>query len=112
MTEKEAINMLIRLQHPEPYEPQLNEAAFEALQIGIDAISMLDSQKKSCKKSGKDIRGRFVENGWHLEVTGAHFINDSNEPFDLESVDIRGMDYKGGYFGMRLWARYFESERI
>ena len=38
MTTEEAIKMLERIQDPEPYEPQITKSAYDALQIGIDAL--------------------------------------------------------------------------
>ena len=38
MENSDAIKMLERMQDPEPYEPQITSSAFDALQIGIDAL--------------------------------------------------------------------------
>lgn len=38
MTHEEAINLLKRLQEPEPWEPQINQAGFEVLEMAIDAL--------------------------------------------------------------------------
>ena len=38
MTNEKAIKLLMRMQEPEPYEPQITEEAFMALQLAIDAI--------------------------------------------------------------------------
>jgi hypothetical protein len=38
MTNKEAIKILKRLQDPEPWEPQLNSAAYDALDMAISAL--------------------------------------------------------------------------
>lgn len=38
MTTEEAIKMLERIQDPEPYEPQISKSAYDALQMGIDAL--------------------------------------------------------------------------
>ena len=40
MTGKEAIAMLKRMQEPEVWEPQINEAAFEALEMAIKALEL------------------------------------------------------------------------
>ena len=40
MTGKEAIAMLKRMQEPEAWEPQINEAAFEALEMAIKALEL------------------------------------------------------------------------
>ena len=39
MTKAEAIAMLKRIQEPEAWEPQINQAAFEALDMAIEALS-------------------------------------------------------------------------
>lgn len=38
MTTEEAIKMLERIQDPEQYEPQITKSAYDALQMGIDAL--------------------------------------------------------------------------
>ena len=38
MTTEEAIKMLERIQDPEPYEPQITKSAYDALQMGLDAL--------------------------------------------------------------------------
>lgn len=38
MTNEKAIKLLMRMQEPEPYEPQITEDAFEALQMAIEAL--------------------------------------------------------------------------
>lgn len=38
MTTEEAIKMLERIQDPEPYEPQMTKSAYDALQMGVDAL--------------------------------------------------------------------------
>lgn len=43
MTGKEAIAMLKRMQEPEAWEPQINEAAFEALELAIKALEGKDT---------------------------------------------------------------------
>ena len=38
MTPQKAIEILERLQEPEPWEPQITSETWEALQMGIDAL--------------------------------------------------------------------------
>lgn len=38
MKPEEAIKMLERIQDPEPYEPQITKSAYDALQMGVDAL--------------------------------------------------------------------------
>ena len=40
MTGKEAIAMLKRMQEPQAWEPQINEAAFESLEFAIKALEL------------------------------------------------------------------------
>ena len=42
MTKAEAIAMLKRIQEPEAWEPQINQAAFEALDMAIKALEKQD----------------------------------------------------------------------
>ena len=44
MTKAEAIAMLKRIQEPEAWEPQINQAAFEALGMAIKAL-----EQKPCE---------------------------------------------------------------
>lgn len=55
MKMNEAIEMLRRMQEPEPYEQQITEKAFDALEMAIDALMYLSSVRpdvircKDCK---------------------------------------------------------------
>ena len=44
MTKAEAIAMLKRIQEPEAWEPQINQAAFEALDMANEALSQESSE--------------------------------------------------------------------
>ena len=44
MTKAEAIAMLTRIQEPEAYEPQINQAAFKALDMAIEALGQKPSE--------------------------------------------------------------------
>ena len=44
MTKAEAIAMLKRIQEPEAWEPQINQAAFEALDMAIESLSQESSE--------------------------------------------------------------------
>lgn len=46
MTPKEAITMLRRIQEPEAWESQINEAAFEALEMAISALETQTSAEE------------------------------------------------------------------
>ena len=47
MTKAEAIAMLKRIQEPEAWEPQINQAAFEALDMAIEALDCSESPNSS-----------------------------------------------------------------
>ena len=47
MTKAEAKAMLKRIQEPEAWEPQINQAAFEALDMAIEALDCLESPNSS-----------------------------------------------------------------
>lgn len=42
MTRQEAIKILERLQEPEAWEPQINHEVYDAIQMAIDSIEMVD----------------------------------------------------------------------
>ena len=45
MENREAIEILKRLQEPEPWEPQLNSAAYGALDMAISALGKQEGKK-------------------------------------------------------------------
>ena len=45
MTNAEAIEMLKRLQDPEPWEPQLTYAAYDALKLAISALEKQERKR-------------------------------------------------------------------
>jgi hypothetical protein len=45
MTNAKAIEILKRLQDPEPWEPQLNSIAYDALNMAISALEKQDGKK-------------------------------------------------------------------
>ena len=47
MTKAEAKAMLKRIQEPEAWEPQINQAAFEALDMAIEALDCSESPNSS-----------------------------------------------------------------
>jgi len=61
MTEKEAIQMLERMQEPEPYEPQITHDAYEALQMGIDALEKQIPRKPKYKAEDRFVKNHFAE---------------------------------------------------
>ena len=67
MTKAEAIAMLKRIQEPEAWEPQINQAAFEALDMAIEAISKtLEKEPRKGHWILTDIEGYRV---WHCNCS-------------------------------------------
>ena len=54
MTKAEAIAMLKRIQEPEAWEPQINQAAFEALDMAIEALSQESSEDVISRQAAID----------------------------------------------------------
>ena len=55
MTKAEAIAMLKRIQEPEAWEPQINQAAFEALDMAIEALSQESSEDVISRQAAIDL---------------------------------------------------------
>ena len=49
MTKAEAIAMLKRIQEPEAWEPQINQVAFEALDMAIKALEKQPCEEEKVK---------------------------------------------------------------
>lgn len=54
MTKAEAIAMLKRIQEPEAWEPQINQAAFEALDMAIEVLSQESSEDVISRQAAID----------------------------------------------------------
>ena len=54
MTKAEAIAMLKRIQEPEAWEPQINQAAFEALDMAIEALIQESSEDLISRQAAID----------------------------------------------------------
>ena len=54
MTKAEAIAMCKRIQEPEAWEPQINQAAFEALDMAIEALSQESSEDVISRQAAID----------------------------------------------------------
>ena len=71
MTKAEAIAMLKRIQEPEAWEPQINQVAFEALDMAIEALSQESSEdvisRQAIDTDGLDeeIRCEMCKNPMH-----------------------------------------------
>ena len=62
MTPQKAIEILERLQEPEPWEPQITSETWEALQMGIDAV-----EKQIPKKLGYTVL-KYLVNGEEVSI--------------------------------------------
>ena len=67
MTKAEAIEMLKRIQEPEAWEPQINQAAFEALDMAIEALSQESSEDVISRQAAIDA---ICKEGTRLERNG------------------------------------------
>ena len=59
MTKAEAIAMLKRIQEPEAWEPQINQAAFEALDMAIEALSQESSEDVISRQAAIDALSQY-----------------------------------------------------
>ena len=59
MTKAEAIAMLKRIQEPEAWEPQINQAAFEALDMAIEALSQESSEDVISRQAAIDVASGY-----------------------------------------------------
>lgn len=68
MTKAEAIAMCKRIQEPEAWEPQINQAAFEALDMAIEALSQESSEDVISRQAAidalADMRCKSDEDGY------------------------------------------------
>ena len=77
MTKAEAIAMLKRIQEPEAWEPQINQAAFEALDMAIEALDCSESPNSSDTISRQAAIDAICRDGVRLERGGALMITIS-----------------------------------
>ena len=63
MTKAEAIAMLKRIQEPEAWEPQINQAAFEALDMAIEALSQESSEDVISRQAAIDLLKQMRKDG-------------------------------------------------
>ena len=59
MTKAEAIATLKRIQEPEAWEPQINQAAFEALDTAIEALSQESSEDVISRQAAVDVAKQY-----------------------------------------------------
>ena len=60
MTKAEAIAMLKRIQEPEAWEPQITQAAFEALDMAIKALEQQPCEDTISRQAAIDALAKFV----------------------------------------------------
>lgn len=92
MTTKEAIKLLRRMQEPEAFDPQINEAAFNALDMAIKALVQPEIiYCKECKhyKTHIDCVGgeyngceAWTDNGNEMEVEPDDFCSYAERKTD------------------------------
>lgn len=58
MTKDYAIAILRRMQEPEPFEPQINESAFDALEMAIEAIQKYSTWSQTYSNMVEDVISR------------------------------------------------------
>ena len=61
MTKAEAKAMLKRIQEPEAWEPQINQAAFEALDMAIEALDCSESPNSSDTIGRQAVIDKFID---------------------------------------------------
>ena len=92
MTKAEAIAMLKRIQEPEAWEPQINQAAFEALDMAIKALEEPE------RKKGEWIEISLISHSYKCSVCGRLLVNITdgknnvakNYPYCHCGADMRG----------------------
>ena len=73
MTKAEAIAMLKRIQEPEAWEPQINQAAFEALDMAIKALEQQPCEDTISRQAAIDALYDWSEHSmtdaeaWHIK---------------------------------------------
>ena len=93
MTKAEAIAMLKRIQEPEAWEPQINQAAFEALDMAIKALEQEHPKGKWIKLDSYDRRDHFYacsECGRLINIICNAHLEDY--PFCHCGADMRGAE--------------------
>ncbi len=59
MTNEEAILMLMHLQEPEPWEPEISEKAYDALEIAIEAVKRITPKRPILVNKNKEFDGNY-----------------------------------------------------
>lgn len=56
MESSRAIALLRRMQEPEAYEPQITEEAYEALDLAMKSLAVMEVVAEECRKPGRRAR--------------------------------------------------------
>lgn len=86
MTKDYAIAILRRMQEPEPFEPQINESAFDALEMAIQALSAQDEDTISRQAALDAIHRYFgsrIENDCPTQLVDGEEIYISTSALDV-----------------------------
>ena len=103
--------MLKRIQEPEAWEPQINQAAFEALDMAIEALDCSESPNSSDTISRQAAIDAICRDGVRLERGGALMITISTAKqwavdllCDLPSAQLEEMREAGiSRYGVAAW---------
>ena len=66
--------MLKRIQEPEAWEPQINQAAFEALDMAIEALSQESSEDVISRQAAIDALARTAREKFNLSDEYNHYL--------------------------------------
>ena len=118
MTKAEAIAMLKRIQEPEAWEPQINQAAFEALDMAIKALSQESSEDVISRQAAiaHAISGRTREFGGDKWIRVSEVRESLQTMPSAQSENIRCIDCiwwsdKNGGF-CDIWDHYISNEEF
>ncbi len=85
MTKAEAITILKRMQDPEAWEPQINQAAFEALDMAISALEAADMERMGDGMKTYHVAGYFEG---EIEANSEKEAEMNFHESDIASMDI------------------------
>ena len=111
MTKAEAIAMLKRIQEPEAWEPQINQAAFEALDMAIKALEQQRCEDTISRQAAIDA----LTHKWDGMVTSVFNVINSLPPAQSDLIakiqnGIKATDADDVYScGMRNGMRWCKS---
>ena len=124
MTKAEAIAMLKRIQEPEAWEPQINKAAFEALDMAIEALSQESSEDVISRQAAIDAMNTRLEDikltwrgkvkkgeiAMYLDMRGVIETLPSAQPEIIRCKDCKHWRQQTNYQGAPLSFGFCESD--